>query len=1527
NNTFKANVSDSWGEIHTVILEVTTYSYSVAMVQYYNFSGILGFINNTLNLPNGGINFRIIVNDTNGNEVTSSTHSGSVFYNHPPEASNLTISTAPYYSNSSLNLDYNYSDEDSHPESGTEIRWYRNGSLQGIHNDSQIISAIYLFDGDEWYATVRPKDNTLFGEINTSSTVTIINTPPTLTSVAIIPSNPVTTSTLIVDYDYYDYDGNNENTSYRIIKWYKVGTGHLSAFDNQSSLSSANTVKGEEYYVRVRVSDGKSYSIWYTSSTIIIGNNIPTAINLSLPSNPTNLTDLVATWEMQDDDAGDVENESAVKIYWYKNGILQPLWNHSKVIDAGNTSKGQVWWFKIQVYDGENYSTLTELLPHVEILNTIPIASNVTIKTTNPITADDLELGTWNYTDVDNDTEGNPMIHCYLNGILQIQYNNKLTIRSKDTSKGEYWHVGIQVYDGSEYSIEVNSSTILILNSAPEVTNPELTLAPTTTDDLVASWMYNDHDTDSLTFNVTWYLNNVYNSSWLTTTNSATLNAGNTSKYQQWYYTVQATDGENYSSIISLGSNVTIQNSIPTVTYANFTILNPTTVDDFDLTYRFEDTDGDLENTSEIIVYWYVQWVYQSQYQNKTSIYAENTTTDEVWYYIIRVFDGEDYSLNITSDIGVIIGGGLNLRPSAENLTITPITPLTSDDLTADYDYSDPENNSQIAYEIFWYKDGILQPEFQTLIVPSSATAKGQEWNFTIRVFDGLKWSNLNNSQIYTIGNTAPEVSGISASSDPTTSDNLVVSWNSNDEDSDSLTFNVTWIFNGIVNSSWWTSDHFATINAGNTTKGDKWNVTIEAYDGDGGYSSILTLSVNITIINTIPMAENLTLTSLPKTGDDLIADWDFSDIDNDLENLSEAIIYWYKNGDLQPSWTNSSTIGSGNTSKGQVWWFKIQVYDGEQYSTLTELLPHIEIQNTAPVNISTLSIPLNPSVVNEIDLSLSSILSSFNDADGDLIELVELRWYKDGILQVNLNDSLSVTGSKLTRGENWSYTVVVSDSLEDSLLSLSSEFQIQNSLPILIATYFLESDVRTIHNLTSEFLYEDADGDIISVSEIRWYRSTDYPLFTTYVLNSTYDGYSILPYTATAKNERWKFNITITDGFNQSNWILSDYIEIKNSLPWIDPYSIIITGGLTTSDPLHVTFMWYDNDPEDSEGANRIRWENSTWKSPLESTNDTLDSSFTKAGETWIVRITPYDGSAYGIEIESKDYGISVLIGNTPPEITNNEIKIQGYDSSNGSYIDGITFGTNLDLVVQYNVTDIDGVQGVTAYDVFIVDGYAYGSNYRWFRNRSSQVTLITALNGLTTVPSTFTQRGDLWWVEITPRDLYGDFGTAKNSTEIGITNTAPYLASWSWDKTSFFASEDLSFNYIFADHDLVDVEYGSIIEWYLDGINQSDFYNFVTISSQNTTKGEEWFARVKVWDGDLYSNWFYFSNITILNSIPVLSDVQLTPDFPISNQDLVITWDYFDYDNDGQQTPRIRWYKNDVLQPGLNDLETVNA
>ncbi len=398
-----------------------------------------------------------------------------------------------------------------------------------------------------------------------------------------------------------------------------------------------------------------------------------------------------------------------------------------------------------------------------------------------------------------------------------------------------------------------------------------------------------------------------------------------------------------------------------------------------------------------------------------------------------------------------------------------------------------------------------------------------------------------------------------------------------------------------------------------------------------------------------------------------------------------------------------------------------------------------------------------------------------------------------------------------------------------------------------------------------------------------------------------------------------------MTDGFNESDWFLSDYIEIKNSLPQIDPYSVVLIGGLNTSDSINVTYSWFDDDLGDLQSGTLFSWENS---SHIIMDDHSLESFYTKAGETWTVTITPGDGEGFGEPVDTKIYGINVIIGNTPPEIINNEIKIQGYDATNESYIDGVAFGTNLDLVVRYNVTDIDGVQGASSdYTVFLLDGYAFGSEYRWFRNRSSVVTLITALNGETRVPSIYTERGDFWWVEIKPCDMKGDFGTAQNSTEISITNSAPYLISLSWDKPKFYSRDDLSFNYTFADYDQSDVELGIEIEWYLNGTIQTDFYNNVSISSQNMTKGEIWFARIRVWDGNLYSIWYQLPEITIFNTAPTVSDVLITPISPTATQNLVISWVYFDFDNDSEQSVRIRWYKDNDLEKSLNDSVTVDA
>ncbi|UCE38991.1 MAG: hypothetical protein JSW00_07155, partial [Thermoplasmata archaeon] len=276
-NTFKANVTDSWGEIHTVIVNVTYMggqsrnNVTAIMRNYQNFTGnLLGYLNDTLMMSNGEIFFKIFVNDTGGNSFTSTEHQGNVFVNHPPVASNLNLNTLPYYSNSSLILTYTYYDEDSHAEAGTEIRWYKNSILQTDYNDTTTILASDLFRGDDWYATVRPKDGQLFGDLVTSSTITIVNTPPKVQSVTLTPSSAYTTSTLQIINTTSDYENDPIVTYY--VEWYRNSI-HNSTYDNQYTLTPDKTTKGETWYCKLRAFDGTDNSSWATSNSILIQNS------------------------------------------------------------------------------------------------------------------------------------------------------------------------------------------------------------------------------------------------------------------------------------------------------------------------------------------------------------------------------------------------------------------------------------------------------------------------------------------------------------------------------------------------------------------------------------------------------------------------------------------------------------------------------------------------------------------------------------------------------------------------------------------------------------------------------------------------------------------------------------------------------------------------------------------------------------------------------------------------------------------------------------------------------------------------------------------------------------------------------------------------------------------------------------------------------------------------------------------------------------------------------------------------------
>ncbi|MHA2274832.1 MAG: hypothetical protein ACXAC2_03660, partial [Candidatus Kariarchaeaceae archaeon] len=69
-------------------------------------------------------------------------------------------------------------------------------------------------------------------------------------------------------------------------------------------------------------------------------------------------------------------------------------------------------------------------------------------------------------------------------------------------------------------------------------------------------------------------------------------------------------------------------------------------------------------------VYWFINGVENQTLFNRTVIFQSETEIGQFWYYIIDVYDGLEWSGNLTSrTIG--IGQPANSAPVADNLNLT----------------------------------------------------------------------------------------------------------------------------------------------------------------------------------------------------------------------------------------------------------------------------------------------------------------------------------------------------------------------------------------------------------------------------------------------------------------------------------------------------------------------------------------------------------------------------------------------------------------------------------------------------------------------------------------------------------------------------------------------------------------------------------------------------------------------------------------------------------------------------------------
>jgi hypothetical protein len=218
---------------------------------------------------------------------------------------------------------------------------------------------------------------------------------------------------------------------------------------------------------------------------------------------------------------------------------------------------------------------------------------------------------------------------------------------------------------------------------------------------------------------------------------------------------------------------------------------------------------------------------------NNSTMFWQETTVGDTWRCEVTPNDGFGDGETLSSQ-GLLVLESVNTPAVAANISLTPELPVTTDDLVGSYDYYDADGDPEWGTEIYWYKDGVLQPSLNnSLTVDSSFTTKGEVWNFTVTPHDGAEFGTTATSTV-TIQNSPPEFDAVHVGPDPAfETDNLTAfTYGWLDADGDTESYDYQWQI--LVGDTWDDLDGetTSTLDSTNFASGDYVRVIATAFDG-----------------------------------------------------------------------------------------------------------------------------------------------------------------------------------------------------------------------------------------------------------------------------------------------------------------------------------------------------------------------------------------------------------------------------------------------------------------------------------------------------------------------------------------------------------------------------------------------------------------------------------------------------------------------------------------------------------------------
>ena len=264
---------------------------------------------------------------------------------------------------------YTYNDliaipSDSIDDNGDTITyhysWYKNGSLTAHNNE--IIAAVETSKGDVWKVEVTPDDGQETGTMGTTEVV-ILNTPPQIDSISIVPTSIYTNDIITAQISTSDNDGDSVYPTYH---WYVDG---VLVYDGGETLDgSLYFEKDQTVYAEVFPSDNEDIGNPNASSSITILNSPPEAPILGIVVTETCEEEMLCDIVQESFDAdGD---PISYTIDWLQNGspvntgLDTNTWTDDTV-QVGVFSEGEEWTCQATPNDGTDSGDIAEEIQNI----------------------------------------------------------------------------------------------------------------------------------------------------------------------------------------------------------------------------------------------------------------------------------------------------------------------------------------------------------------------------------------------------------------------------------------------------------------------------------------------------------------------------------------------------------------------------------------------------------------------------------------------------------------------------------------------------------------------------------------------------------------------------------------------------------------------------------------------------------------------------------------------------------------------------------------------------------------------------------------------------------------------------------------------------------------------------------------------------------------------------------------------------------------------------------------------------------